>query len=412
MSDSNSRLPGGGVRRVGRKDRKRRLDPVGPLFPQEDETPAPPAAVEVPAETTAGELAAPSTPAVSPVPEASDVDDLIDEDDVAEDFEEALDDLMDEDEEDDNGEAAAPFAPLSAPPPPAPPPAPRRPEPRPVLPSAPPPAGRIIVTPPEERFPPVAPDAPAPSSAPDKPASLPRAAKRRRRRLRGNWRHDVLAALFLLATIGVGAFYLWIWQNPYNPANPFALPTPFIEVTATPNPEVVRQMVATERAQNLAAALESAQSAITPEVTPESAEATDSPQATPTPIQIGSVLPFALDETGIQYRANENGLGCNWGSIAGAVTGLDGLPLDGYGIQINDVENPGGVRDRVYSGAAQTFGAGGFELPLGGAPVEGQFSVQLFSPAGVPLSDVFTVITSGTCEQNVLVVNFVQVRAF
>lgn len=269
------------------------------------------------------------------------------------------------------------------------------------------------ITPPEERFPPVAPRVAqqlAPLPPPPRPTA-PTATTARRRRYRGNWRHDVIAALFLLATLGVGAFYVWIWQNPFSPANPFALPTPFIEVTATPDPAALRAAIATERAENLAAAL--AEVTAEPPLTPETtALLLPTADQTATPIQVSGALPFALDEVGIVYNANDNGLGCNWASIAGRVIGQDGQPLNGYGIQINDTANPAGLRNRVYSGAAQTFGAGGFELVLGGAPVEGQFSVQLFSQAGVPLSDVFRVVTSNRCDQNVLLLTFVQIRGF
>ncbi len=63
-----------------------------------------------------------------------------------------------------------------------------------------------------------------------------------------------------------------------------------------------------------------------------------------------------------------NGM-CNWASIAGIVTRIKGEALNDYGVQINDAENPNGIQDRVYSGGALTFGDGGFELVLGGAPV-------------------------------------------
>ena len=101
-------------------------------------------------------------------------------------------------------------------------------------------------------------------------------------------------------------------------------------------------------------------------------------------------------------------MGCNWASI----TGINGEALNGYGVQINDAENPNVIQDRVYSGGALTFGDGGFELVLGGAPVEGRYRVQLFSPASVPLSDVFFAITSNRCDQNVVVITFEQVREF
>lgn len=364
MSDQPPRIPGG-VRRVGWKDRKQRLDPVRPLLPEDDAPAAPPA----PSDSSAEE--APLTAASEAVLPAGVPDDVPDAPDDAPD---AL-------------EIAGP------PEPPA--------DHAPFLPPA--PAARRTHE--SERFPPTA---PPPAPVRRRAAAPPRTA--RRQRYRGSWRHDVVAVLFLVATVALGVFYGWVWQNPYAPENPFALPTPYIFVTATPDAAAVRSALATERAENLAAAL--AQTPF-PTVTPESTpEAPTSQSATTTPLQISGALPFAPDPAGVTYAANDNGLGCNWSSIAGRVFGLDGQPLDGYGVQINDLTNSAGVRSRVYSGAAQQFGAGGFELPLGGAPLEGQYSVQLFSQAGVPLSDLFTVITSSRCEQNVALVTFIQLRAF
>jgi len=112
----------------------------------------------------------------------------------------------------------------------------------------------------------------------------------------------------------------------------------------------------------------------------------------------------------VLYAPNNNGTGCNWASIAGSVTDTDGLPLNNYGVQIRHVADNLDVK--VFSGSALTFGPGGFELAIGGTPQAGEFVVQLFSPAGAPVSEEYTVMTRDTCEENVAVLRFVQVQAF
>lgn len=49
-------------------------------------------------------------------------------------------------------------------------------------------------------------------------------------------RHDRVALLFLLATIAVAGYFVYLWQNPYSLLNPLAPERPVIYVTATPGP--------------------------------------------------------------------------------------------------------------------------------------------------------------------------------
>ena len=65
-----------------------------------------------------------------------------------------------------------------------------------------------------------------------------------------------------------------------------------------------------------------------------------------------------------------------------SVADVGGQPLNGYRVRITSPEDAS-LDESVFSGSTLTFGAGGFELPLGGAPQE---------------------------ESNVALVSFVQVR--
>lgn len=198
------------------------------------------------------------------------------------------------------------------------------------------------------------------------PAYMPR------RRRKGSWRHDVVAGFFLMATAALIVYFFTIWNDPFSPLNPLAPPTPFIIVSETPDPN--------------------AQAAF---------------PATP-----NSVLPFALDDSGVIYIPNGNSSGCDWASIAGTVTGMQGEPVNGYGVEIKDAEDETRLDAKVFSGSAVTFGDGGFELVLSGTPQAGTYTVQLFSPAGAPVSETYTVTTRDSCDENVAIVTFVQTRAF
>lgn len=226
----------------------------------------------------------------------------------------------------------------------------------------------------------------------------------RRRRYYGNWRHNVVAVFFLIATIGMCAFYAHLYQNPYSSLNPFAPATPFVYVTQTPDPAQVAQFNITQTALYM------------PTNTPNTSAPTITPSPTldappPTSTFAVDVFPFSLAGD-VLYAPNGNDEGCNWLSIAGVVTDVGGVPLNNFGIQITDAEDASAQPERVFSGAALAFGDGGFELFLGGTPIQNRYNVQLFSPAGVAISDMYSIITSNECEQNVAIINFQQTRPF
>lgn len=237
----------------------------------------------------------------------------------------------------------------------------------------------------EERFPPIdfhvdPPDLDAPPQ-PQPPVSAAAAVpSQKARRARA---YNRVSLLFLALTFGVLFYYAILWVDPYSLLNPLPPFANVVVITATPQPAGGITILPTPDGQ--------------PALTPQPLES-----ATPSP------YPFKLVDQGVIYIPNPNGEACNWASIAGTVTGVDGLGLVGYAVQISN----SGLNDRVFSDTAATYGAGGFELVLGGAPQAGTYQVQLFTSAGVPVSDVYAVTTLAECERNVALVNFVQTRAF
>src|SRR5690606_4235891 len=128
-------------------------------------------------------------------------------------------------------------------------------------------------------------------------------------RKRGKARlYNRVAMLFVLLTVGVLIYYAILWFDPNSILNPLPPYASVIVVTATPQGGVQP----TE--PSIAAA---------PTLPPVPLEA-------PTP----SPYPFKLVDAGVIYMPNGNGEGCNWASIAGTVTGLDGRGLEGYAVQI------------------------------------------------------------------------------
>lgn len=288
MSEEQS---SGGIRRFGRKDRKKSLDPRGPLFPPEELT-----------------------------PEAAPADEIQEAD-----FEEPAEEITEE-----------PSATVIA---------------DPIIEAAKPakkaPAVRVVKTPPTGK------------------------------QILAN----LLTIVFLLGTVGMGALVVTIAQNPYTPLNPFPPFTPLpIVITATFLP---------------------------PTAIPTG---TIEPTATFTPVAVetgGTAQPgfsFILAHVQPVYAPNANERGCNWSSIAGTVTDKQGRALDGYRVRVSG----NGINETVFSGAAITFGSGGFELFLNGTPQEQTYTVQLFDPNSQPLSPPYSVTTQASCDQNVAVLQFTQ----
>jgi hypothetical protein len=93
---------------------------------------------------------------------------------------------------------------------------------------------QTVVTPPEERFPPIPPQRVRRDTEKNlrpRGAAEPMAQKRKRRAARQNR----IALLFFVATIAVTAYFIHLWQNPYSALNPLAPVRDVIYVTATPS---------------------------------------------------------------------------------------------------------------------------------------------------------------------------------
>lgn len=228
----------------------------------------------------------------------------------------------------------------------------------------------LVVTPQEERYPPL-PTADD-NVEPPKPRSTTIS-----RRPRNSRRNNLITVVFFLLTLGVCGYYGFIWVDPQSLFNPLAPPTPFQIVTATVDKNPV----------------------FVPSAQPVLADG--QPTATPS---LDDLHPFMIALDGVLYISNQNGRECNWASIAGAVTNTSNDPLPGFGIRVAG----DGVSATVYSGTNSTFGAGGYELNLGSAPIVSNYTVQLVTTGGAPLSSELAVTTRDDCNQNVAVVNFVQ----
>lgn len=239
------------------------------------------------------------------------------------------------------------------------------------------------ITPPEERYPPTAPSA---KSDVRKPTPIQKATVTQvSQKQSNNFFYNMMTFIVFIMIFAFIYWFIQIWNNPQSALNPFPPNTPFIVVTASPGSNLITDLNATPDEQGQIFVV-----------------ITDTPM--PTVINDESLFPFVHEE--ILYAPNSNQLGCNWWSIAGTVTDMNGNPINGYRVRVIGED----LNEVVFSGASQAFGEGGYELPLVGTPQQAQFTVQLFSPEDIALSDEIDVITQDSCDANVAIINFVQNR--
>ncbi|MFZ4828613.1 MAG: hypothetical protein ACOYLB_14785 [Phototrophicaceae bacterium] len=226
------------------------------------------------------------------------------------------------------------------------------------------------------------------------------------------WWARALVNLLTLLIIAVGFLFVgyatYIYRNPYSPLNPLAPATPLPRViTATFLPPTVTVAHTASPILNPTAPAELPTLTPFPVVTPtllgERVVVIPLTPASP------STSPFAYVASTPAYQPNANGVGCAWLSIAGEVRGLDGTGQRNIGVQFtNQLDNQ---VTTVFSGSAEAFGVGGYELYLADAPQQLPYQVQLMVN-GQSASEAVLAITSQKCEQNVLVLDFVQVQAY
>jgi hypothetical protein len=232
---------------------------------------------------------------------------------------------------------------------------------------------------------------------------------------------DVITAIFLLLTVLVASVTILLIANPQSALNPFPAPTfPAVIVLASPLPTETATETFTPEPYT-----PTPLPSLTPTATPLPT-ATATPTATDTPVVGGggvaptqaqtesvaaplpqyTLSPFPFTVKPIRFTANTTKDSCQWQSIAGTVVDLAGKPIKGLAIRV--AGSNGNIDEVHYSGTALTFGESGFEVFLGAIPREDQYTIQLLGRTGAPISDTIEITTRTGCEQNVVIVNFVQ----
>ena len=103
--------------------------------------------------------------------------------------------------------------------------------------------------------------------------------------------------------------------------------------------------------------------------------------------------------------------GCNWTGVGGQVFDTNDLPVTGVIVEVGGKLEGSDLLRLTITGGSQTLGTGGFEVPLTDHVVASthELYIQLFDLDGKPLSDQYFFDTYPSCDQNLVLINFVAV---
>jgi hypothetical protein len=223
---------------------------------------------------------------------------------------------------------------------------------------------------------------------------------------------NILTLLVVAGVLCVGAAFAALFINPQAGFNPFPPPTdipPLILPTSSPTSPPLLDPTWTA-----SPTLEPSPTVLRPTRTPL---VSDTPEPLPSPDETANPggMSFVVQQGSPQAIANiyDPAAGCDWMGVGGQALDLTGAPVVSLIVQLG-----GTLQGRVFdgvlglTGTAQQLGPGGFVFQLADRPVASQDAlwIQLLDQQGLPLSDKVYFDTFDTCEQNLIVIQFKQVR--
>lgn len=134
---------------------------------------------------------------------------------------------------------------------------------------------------------------------------------------------------------------------------------------------------------------------------------TETPGPSPTATNTRSAFLFTKSDSSPMYLQNfANNAGCNWMGIAGEVLDVNQNPVPSGQYRVHVWGS--GVDERVPVGGAPAYSPSGYEQFLFNAPVIRDYNVQLETGNGTAVSQVYSVQSRASCNQNLLRFDFVQ----
>ncbi len=227
---------------------------------------------------------------------------------------------------------------------------------------------------------------------------------------------NVLTIFALLGVVGVVTVFAFIFDNPDTPLNPFrpqSLPAPMVMPTSTSTPRSV--LPPTWTPEPTLPPTDTPVPTLTftppPSETPFSlftpTETTPPEGARGAPFEVAPESPIATSAAAFHSE------GCDWLGVAGQVYDLTGAPISGQQVRIGGFLGTRPVDMFTLTGLSGAYNTSGFfEFYLGEVPTatNGSLWVQLLDQAGIAMSDKVFFQTYDTCDKNLILINFKQMR--
>ncbi|HLA98256.1 MAG TPA: hypothetical protein VJL34_07360 [Anaerolineales bacterium] len=229
---------------------------------------------------------------------------------------------------------------------------------------------------------------------------------------------NILTMVVLLGMIAVALIFLAIFLNPYSSLNPFppptmpaliafptatATPVRFLQPTWTPSPTLEPTITSTPPPSPTLPPTETPFFLFTLSPTPQ-----ETPPVGGMPFVISPGTPVSTTSQAFHPEA-----GCDWLGVAGQVFDLSGAPVSQQQVQIGGTLAGSPVAMLSVTGMTNAYGSVGFyEFNLGDEPIasNGTLWVQLLDQAGLAMSEKIYLETFDSCDKNLIIVNFKQVR--
>ena len=226
---------------------------------------------------------------------------------------------------------------------------------------------------------------------------------------------NVLSIAFAAAMVIVGIIFVAIFLNPGSAMNPFP-PDAFQAQVIIPTIKPTFPITWTST-------VPPATATVAPTAVPPTQEV---PVVSATPEEINTVIPTVTQNPGghgytfglqtdpspissIYYRPE---WGCDWLGLAGNTVDLQNSPVTGIRVQVGGFLSGNKVDLLSLTGTALQYGRAGYEFTLAEKPAAstGKLWIQLLDQSDLPLSDKIYFDTFDTCDKNLVIINFKQVR--
>ena len=235
---------------------------------------------------------------------------------------------------------------------------------------------------------------------------------------------NLLTVSVFLMMVGLIAIFVYIYLYPDSPVNRFPPPTLVVAmVLPTDTPETPTRLpsVTSTRTslptKTRLPTLTPTPGPPTPTETPvpptPTPTVTDTPEPTLTPKPYYP-YPFMLQSNPASMEASRFNPthGCDWMGVAGRVVDLQNSPALGFTVELVGSLDGKYVDLTSLTGTADSYGKSGYEFTLTDHPIASKDSLwlRLLDQAGLQLSEKVVFDTYTDCQNNLVVINFRQVR--